>query len=568
MGLKSRAANSIYLGDYVRKDVATMRRCLLVIFLLATVLTTSSTIGQNLPIKPKLVLVLSIDQMRFDYLTRFAPLYKGGLRLLLDRGAVFTNANYRHSATETGPGHSVILSGRHPSHSGIVANEWYDAFLGKAVNVVDDPVQIPIGGSGRSASPVNALSFTIGDVLKAKSPQSHVVAVSLKDRSAILMGGRRADAAYWYETAGGNFITSSFYTAQAPAWLVALNNRHMADAHAGQMWTRLISDTTIYERIAGRDAIEGEWDRKDIVFPHMIRGKPLETIFYDDLRRTPFADEMTLDVALEAVKAHHIGEDDVTDILAIGFSATDIIGHTYGADSQEIMDQLLRLDLVLDRLFKEVDAKAGLANSLVVLTADHGSLPLVENLQAKGLDAKRAAPAVLQNAVEQALTKTFPGVENLVRYYSAPDFYLDEDVIRRRSLNRKQVESTAIKALLATGLVAKVYTADDLRSTQPSSDPYLRLFQNAFYEPRSPQLNVLLKQYVYLSGLPGGTGHGTAYDYDRHVPIVFMGSVVKPGLYNDLCGPEDIAPTLGLMLGLELPREQDSRFLREMLFGS
>ena len=255
-----------------------MRSCLLVALLLATVPTASSGRAQTLPAaKPRLVLVLSIDQMRFDYLTRFGPLYKGGLRTLLDRGAVFTNAKYRHSATETGPGHSVILTGRHPSHSGIVANEWFDAYLGQAVNVVDDPVQSPVGGSGRSASPANALGFTIGDVLKAKRPQSHVVGVSLKDRSAILMGGRRADAAYWYETAGGNFITSTFYTAEPPAWLVAFNNRHLADTRAGQTWTRLLPDISLYERYAGHDAIEGEWDRKDVVFPHAIRGKPPET---------------------------------------------------------------------------------------------------------------------------------------------------------------------------------------------------------------------------------------------------------------------------------------------------
>jgi predicted AlkP superfamily pyrophosphatase or phosphodiesterase len=541
------------------------RRCLLAVIFFSTVFGQSSTPAQSRPARPKLVLVLSIDQMRFDYLTRFDRLYKGGLRLLLDRGAVFTNANYRHASTETGPGHSVILSGRHPSHSGIVANEWYDSYLNKVVNVVDDPVQRPLGGSGRSASPANAISFTIGDVLKAKDPHTHVVGVSLKDRSAILMGGRRADAAYWYETAGGNFITSTYYMAEPPAWLVAVNNRHMADARAGQLWTRLLPDTSLYERYAGKDAIEGEWDRKDTVFPHLIRGKPPETAFYDDLRRTPFADEMTLDVALEAMTAHHLGEDDATDILAIGFSATDIIGHTYGSDSQEVMDQLLRLDLVLDRLFKEVDRRAGLANTLVVLTADHGSLPLVENLQAKGVDARRAMPAVLNDAVKQALATRFPGAESLVRNYLSPDFYLDEEAISRRHLNRAEVEATAIQALLATGLVAKVYTAEELRSSQPGSDPYLRLFQNAFFEPRSPQLTVRLKEFVYLNAAVGGTGHGSAYEYDRHVPIVFMGNGVKAGLYKELCGPEDIAPTLGLMLDLEFPREQDSRLLREML---
>ena len=534
------------------------------LLLLVGLIVASDSLSQGTPGQPKLILVLSIDQMRFDYLTRFAPLYKGGLKMLLDRGAVFTEANYRHSATETGPGHSVILTGRHPSHSGIVANEWYDAYLHKFVNVVDDPVQTPLGGEGRSASPVNAISFTIGDVLKTKNRQSRVVGVSLKDRSAILMAGRRGDAAYWYETAGGNFITSTYYMSEAPRWLLTWNSRHVADEYAGRMWTRLLPDTALYERYAGPDSVDGEWDRKDTVFPHAIRGKPPQRLFYDDLRRTPFADEMTLSVALEAMKAHQLGEDSNTDIFAIGFSATDIVGHTYGADSQETMDQLLRLDLVLEKLFKEIDSKVGLDNTLVVLTADHGSLPLVENLKAKGIDAQRANPNVLSNAVKQALAQRFPGVDNLA-LFEAPDFYFDEDAMRAHNIKRQDVEDAAIPALLRTGLVEKVYTREDLSGTASSSDPFLPLFRNAFYAPRSPHLTVLLKKYLYLSSLVGGTGHGTAYDYDRHVPVVFMGAGVKPGTYKEACGPEDIAPTLALMLKLEFPREQDSRLLTEML---
>src|SRR5262249_6640345 len=206
-----------------------MKRIGLVLLLLVGLVVASDSFSQGTPGQPKLVLVLSIDQMRFDYLTRFAPLYKGGLKMLLDRGAVFSEANYRHSSTETGPGHSVILSGRHPSHSGIVANDWYDSYLHKFVNVVDDPVQLPLGGEGRSASPDHALSFTLGDVLKTKIPASHVVGVSLKDRAAILMAGRRADAAYWYEIAGGNFITSTYYMHDPPDWLAKWNSRHTAD---------------------------------------------------------------------------------------------------------------------------------------------------------------------------------------------------------------------------------------------------------------------------------------------------------------------------------------------------
>jgi predicted AlkP superfamily pyrophosphatase or phosphodiesterase len=535
-------------------------------FLLACALACvwfAAVAGQQPSVRPKLVLVLSIDQMRIDYLSRFAPLYRGGLKTLTERGAVFNNARYRHASTETGPGHSVLLSGRHPSHSGIVANDWWDSYLKKLVNVVDDPFHRPLGGEGRSASPVNALSFTVGDVLKSGNVNSRVVGVSLKDRSAILMAGRSADAAYWYEPAGGNFITSTYYVKEAPLWLTRWNQLRLPDTYAGRKWTRLLAGEDVYEKYAGRDAIEGEWDRKDTVFPHAIRGKPPERLYYDDFRRTPFADEVTLSVALEAMKAHQLGQDEDTDIFAVGFSATDVIGHTYGPESHEMMDQLLRLDSVLEKLFQAIDKSVGLANTLVVLSADHGSLPLVENLRSQGIEARRASPDILKNAVQEALDRRFPGVQGLMAYF-ATDIYFDEEVIRQNQLDRATVERTAIDALMATGLVEKVYTHSDLMTTY-SEDPQMRLFQNAFFQPRSPHLNVLVKKYVYLNSQVGGTGHGTAHDYDRHIPIIFMGAKIKSGIYQAECGPEDIAPTLAHLLGLTYPREYDSRLLLEML---
>ena len=518
--------------------------------------------GQQAP-APKLVLVLAIDQMRLDYLTRFAPLYTGGLKRLNDRGAVFSNARYRHAATETGPGHAVLLSGRHPSHSGIVANEWWDPFLKKAINVVDDPLHPPVGGVGRSASPANALGFTVGDVLKLRNANSRVVGVSLKDRSAILMAGRRGDAAYWYETAGGNFVTTTYYAKAAPPWLTQWNRLRLPDQYAGKKWHRLFDDEEKYKKYAGPDAIDGEWDRKDTVFPHAIRGKPPENLYYDDFRRTPFADEVTLAFALEAMKQHQLGQDEQTDVFAVGFSATDVIGHTYGPESQEVMDQLLRLDSVLEKLFQVIDETVGLANTVVVLSADHGAQPLVENLRLQGIEARRASPAILRDAVQDAFNRRFPGVKGLIAYF-ATDIYLDEEVIQLNGLDRATVERTAIDALMSTGLVEKVYTHADLMTTT-SADPQLRLFQNGFYQPRSPHLNVLVKKYVYLSSAVGGTGHGTAHDYDRHIPIVFMGQNIRPGTYEQDCGPEDIAPTLAHLLGLTYPRESDSRLLLEML---
>ena len=545
----------------------TLRRSGPVVAFLTAMILLSSACQEQSTAKPKLILVLSIDQMRFDYLTRFNDLYKGGFRTLLDQGAVFSNANFRHAMTWTGPGHSVILSGRHPRHSGIVANDWYDPFLRRVVDAVEDPVHSPLGGEGSGASPVNFIGSTLGDVLKQKSPESRVVAVSLKANAAILMAGPRGDAAYWYETSGGNFITSTYYMSKAPTWLEKWNNQRLPDRYAGKKWSRLLKDEKLYEKYAGPDAIEGEWDRKDIVFPHSIRGTPPQEEYYEDLNRSPFADDLVLSLSLQAMRAHQLGLDDSADILAIGFSATDTVGHLYGAESQELMDQLLRLDLILEDLFQEVEARVGLANTLVVLTADHGVLPLVEILQTKGIEARRAHPQVLEAAVEQALENRFPGVGGLIAHFArdTKNIYLDEEVMRRHQLERREVESAIIDALLSTGLVKAVYTHSQLLSDEPSSDPYIKLFRNSFFQPRSPHLSVLVKKYTYIEVYPGGTGHGTAYDYDRHVPIVFMGPDIEPGTYPDPCGPEDIAPTLAKLLGLDYPRENDSRLLLEMI---
>ena len=523
--------------------------------------------GQESKIRPKLILVLSVDQLRYDSLTRFGPLYKGSLRLLLDHGAVFSQAHLRHGITDTGPGHAIILSGRHPSHTGMVSDTWYDSALKKVVFLVEDPKQTALGGKGVGYSPVNLMGPTLGDTLKEHSAHSHVVTVSLRERGAILMSGHRGDAAYWYEPGSGEFVTSSYYMKEAPVWLKEWNRKRMPDRYAGQPWTRVLSDEKVYIKYAGKDAVEGEWDRRDIRFPHAIRGKPPEGRFYDDLRRTPFADEMTLDVAVEALKAHQLGADAATDILAVALGGTDIVGHTYGVDSQELMDQLLRLDISLKRLFDEIDRRVGLSNTLVVLTSNHGVLPLVEVLQAKGIDAHRASPADLKAAADQALQAQFPDIKDLISYYDPPNFYLNEAAIAQRRLDLKTVESALISGLMSSDLVEKVYTREEFLSQKTSTDPYFNLFRNSFHPDRSPHLLVRLKKYIYLNDRLGGTGHGSPYEYDRQVPIVFMGSGIRPGRYPKACGPEDIAPTLARLLGIEYAKEPDSRLLLEMIQG-
>lgn len=517
----------------------------------------------TIPARPRLVLALSVDQMRADYLTRFEPLLKGGFRRLLDQGAVFTNARYRHANTETGPGHSILLSGQLPHHSGIVANEWFDSQLGRMVNVVEDPVQSPVGGQGRAASPAHFNGFTLGDALKKASPASKVVGVSMKDRSAILMAGRRADAAYWYEGAEGRFITSTYYMKEAPSWLAALNAKRLPDRHAGRVWDRLL-DPALYRKLAGEDDVKGEWDGQDTVFPHRLRGAPPSREFYDELRRTPFADELVLEYALAAMAGHGLGQDEATDVLAVSFSATDVIGHTYGPDSQEAMDQILRLDGVVGRLLDEVERRVGPGRTLVALSADHGSMPLVELLKAQGLDARRVTAASLNDAVENVLKERYPGISGILAAKDPPNYYLDLAVLGRHALARADVESAIEKALLATGAVEAVYTHADFAKDPPAGDPFWGLHEAAFFAPRSPHVIARLKPYVYVSDRTGGTGHGTPQDYDRHVPLVILGPSVKAGRYPEACGPEDIAPTLAGLLGLDYPREEAARLLTEV----
>lgn len=508
------------------------------------------------PSQPKLLLVISVDQLRYDYLTRFRDLFQGGFKKLLNDGAVFSNANLHHASTETGPGHSVILTGRYGSHSGIVANGWYDTFLKRDVNVVSDELQTSVGGEGRGASPANLIGPTIGDLLKQKTPDSRVMGVSLKDRSAILMAGHKGDAAFWYSAKSGKFITSTYYMSKLPDWFEKWNQANSPLKYAGKKWERLIDDPKLYDKYAGPDAIEGESDRKDITFPHLIPSEP--SAVFEAIYETPFIDDMTLSAALEMLKANNLGKGPALDLLAIGFSATDVVGHNYGPDSHEILDQLLRLDRNLGALFQEVDSRVGAASVLVVLTADHGVMPLVENLQAKGIDAKRVATAVLEDAVRKALASKYPGADDLIASYSSPHFYLNLESIETRKLKREEVETTIIQAVKSTGLVDRAYRHSDFAKDAAPDDPYFSLFRNSFYAPRSPHITVVLKQYVLLDDYPGGTSHGSPYEYDRHIPIIFMGSGIKAGTYTQECSSASIAPTLAAILGLTIPREPDA----------
>ena len=507
---------------------------------------------------PRLTVLIVVDQLRFDYLTRFEDLYKGGFRRLLDQGALFTEARYRHALTLTGPGHAAIATGLHPSHTGVVGNDWYDGDRKQKVNCIADPDYQPVGGSGRQASPQSLLAPTLGDRLKSRNPQSTVVALSTKDRGAILLAGKKADAAYWYSDDCGCFITSSYYMKEAPAWLTSFNGLKPADAYFGKPWERLRTDSSLYESHSRSDAFEGELDTTGTAFPH-----PVTT--YRELRRSPYSDELLMQAALAAMKSHGMGEDDSPDLLAVSFSSTDYVGHDYGPFSQESMDQHLRLDVTLGRFLTALDEEVGLEQITIALTADHGVAPTVNHSKLRRVAAESVPNELLPNAVNSAVAKEFPELGNVVALFDRPHIFLDLVLLKERDVPRSRIESLAKEALLATGFVENVYTHDDLLSGRAADTEYGRLYANAFFERRSPHLVVRFKKFYFIESGREAAWHGSPYDYDRHVPVLFMGAGIRPGRYDQPAGPEDVAPTLASLLGLRMPHESDGRLLSEAL---
>ena len=519
----------------------------------------------NLSPSPKLVVVISVDQMRFDYLTRFNHLYQGGFRTLLDGGAVFTNALYRHAVTSTGPGHAVILTGRHPSHSGIAVNHWFDRELGRRVSPVEDAAVRTVGGAGYAgmgASPRKLLSPTVGDALKREHRGAKVVSVSNKSLVAILLGGWAPDAAYWFHDGSGSYVTSSYYAKEAPKWLRAFNTIRFAHAFVGQTWEPL----QVNEEVCRRTDSEGPPSRKagSKLFSHPIKN-------HRQVSRTPFGDCITLEMVKRVVENYRLGTDEVPDLLAVGFSVSDIIGHDYGPLSEEAKDEFIRLDKVLGELLDWLGQRVGKDRLLVVLTADHGGVAMPERLARQGKDARRIKQEEFEKAIFAGLRKgDSPPGGPIIQHIEEWGIFLNLKEVARLGLTRTEAEKNLAAILQDLSFkeqygVAEIYARNELLETCPGKDEFVRFYRNSYFDGRSPDVFVRFKEH-YLLAQPGiKAGHGTPYKYDRHMPVIFLGALIRPGNYGQEAGPEDIAPTLACILGLEFPREDDSRLLLEMI---
>jgi len=486
------------------------------------------------PHKPKLVLAIAIDQFRYDYLTRYRSEYTGGLNRLLTKGAVFTDANYEQAPTVTAIGHSMFLSGAFPCVSGIAGNEWFDRASGKSVtSVSDDSVKLLGGSSEGGASPRRLLVSTVGDELKiASGGKSHVIGISLKDRSAILPAGHMADGAFWIEAKTGNIVSSTYYFTELPAWVKDLNGSKPADKYAGVDW-----------------------------IGHTLSGAGDEG-FYASLPATPFGNELIELIAERAIASEKLGKHAATDLLAVSFSSNDYVGHAYGPDSPEAHDTAVRTDRLFDKFFHYLEAQVGMQNVLVVLTADHGVAPLPELTAERKIGGGRMPARLVQDTVQAALDQRF-GKGKWILNAAGESMYLDRELIRQKKHDSAEVERVAAEAARSVPHVARVFTSEQLTAGRAMDDAIGRRVQNGFNSVRGGDLVIILEPY-WLYGAKGTT-HGTPYNYDTHVPIIFMGAGIKPGRYNKRAAPNDIAPTLATMLDVEIPSGSSGRVLDEIL---
>jgi predicted AlkP superfamily pyrophosphatase or phosphodiesterase len=494
--------------------------------------------------KPKLVLLVAVDQFRYDYLTRFRADYNSGLIRLLEKGAVFTNAHYEHFPTVTAIGHSTMLSGATPSISGIVGNEWYDRTTNKQVSSVsDDETSLTgVAQARRGASPRRLLVSTIADEIKMVNNRSKAIGISSKDRSAILPAGRMADGAFWFDTETGNFVSSTYYAQSFPAWADQFNKSRVVDQWVGKTWMAI--------------------DAKANGPTFLKLGPTAAKAYYDNIDRSPYGNELLVQFARAAIENEKLGADDDTDVLTISLSANDRVGHSLGPDSPEVKDISIQTDRLLGTFFDYVDKQVGALNYIVVLTADHGVAPMPEVMAKRRMPGGRLPEGVVLNAIQKALTQQY-GEGEWVVGKSGPAPYFNYDLIRNKKLSHEKVENAAAEAVRAVPHIYRVYTRTQLLSGRVLTDLVDRRVAAGFHHERGSDLFIVSEPYWLFEAR--GTSHGTPYNYDSHVPVILMGPGFKPGKYVNRAAVNDIAPTLATLLEIETPSGSAGRVLSEAL---
>jgi predicted AlkP superfamily pyrophosphatase or phosphodiesterase len=524
------------------------------------------------PARPKLVVVIVVDQMRADYVDKFRGQWSGGLKRLVDEGAWFRNAAYPYAATETCPGHSTISTGAFPMNHGMIANAWWDRDEQKMVTCTSDPNVKNIAYAGGTTtggdSAWRLLLPSYAEELKFQTGTTHVVTFSLKARAAITMAGHKADAATWFDTATGAWVTSSAYPTMP--CIDDYVKHHPVTADYGKTWSLSLPQGQYWydEKTVGAGTVNG-WGA---TFPFPLRGKDgtssPDEVFYAQWATSPFADTYLTKLAETAVDSLSLGKTSAVDYLGVSYSAPDYVGHTFGPRSWEIQDVLVLLDKDLGELFAHLDQKVGRGNYVVVLTADHGVAPVPADMKETGFNAGVVSLTDLQARLEKAL-EPFNFAQPAIARIAGNEIYFSQS-----TYGQLRHDPAAMKALLDAALitpgVAEVFRAEELGSGFKTLSAARTAAELSYFAPRSGDLYVLQQPYWLTDGSAAGsksysgTGHGTPYYYDQRVPIFLMGYGIQRGEYFESATPADIAPTLGALSGVTLA-VHDGRVLSEAL---
>jgi predicted AlkP superfamily pyrophosphatase or phosphodiesterase len=527
------------------------------------------------PPGPRLAVLVVFDQLRGDYLSRWAPLFeKGGFRRLTSEGAWFQDCHYPFAGTWTAAGHASVATGCSPEVHGVVANEWYDRKQGKEVSCVASAryalVPPEVGEKkAKGASPEHLLAPTFADVLReATHGQARVVALSLKDRSAVLPAGRRPTACYWMDKSG-RFVTSTYYRDREHDWVRQFNASGLTGRWLGKPWRRCRDDVD-YERWAGPDDFSGEGNgyRQGRTFPHPFqKGKKDEMKNYlDAVGASPMGNEVLLELARRAVEAEKLGSRSTPDFLSISFSSNDLVGHVWGPDSQEVLDTTLRSDRIVRDLVDLLDRQVGKDRWVMVLTADHGICPLPEVTRARGREARRLDLKKFEQALEEHLDRVYPpgkaeekGKGQWTEKHVENMLYLDRQRIARRGAKQEEVEAVVARWAIGQRGIRAAYTRKDLAGRVAADDPLGARVQRSYCPERSGDVTLVLEPYCLMMKYLTGTTHGSPHAYDTHVPLVVFGPGVSPGVHKERVNPQQAAVILARAFGLKPPAKATVR---------
>lgn len=513
--------------------------------------------------RPKLVVGIVVDQMRWDYLYRYYDRYSpDGFKRMLNQGFSCENTFIPYTPTYTAAGHTAVYTGSVPAINGIIGNNWYRRDLKRSWYCTDDSTVKAVGSNSSAGkmSPRNMWTSTITDELRlATNFNSKSIGIALKDRGAILPAGHSANAAYWFDNSSGGWITSTYYMDELPAWVKKINDKKLPDQYLQQNWNTLYPINTYKQSTADNKPYEVNLQGEDNTFPHLTAS--ITNNKYETFRGTPYGNTYTFDLAKAAVDGEQLGQRGVTDFLALSFSSTDYIGHAFGPNSIEIEDVYLRLDKEMATFFSFLDTKLGKGQYLVFLTADHGAAHIPEFMKENKIPAGAFDDLEIKKWLNENAEKKF-NVKNAIEQVMNYQLYLNYTVLNANKVDREEVKKWAVNELAHHPAIMSAFDLHELTETTLPNTIKERV-TNGYNQKLSGDIQFVFMPQWFDGGYKGTT-HGTWNPYDAHIPLVWFGWKVKPGKTNRETYMTDIAPTLAALLRIQMPNGNVGHVVEEL----